>query len=92
MRLPVPFIQLPFAFDTDRLREELRSLSDSDWMGHPSGMVGNSAVALVSHKGGDNDAFGGKMEEGLVFSKVIGAKFRICCLGDRTFRIWVEIA
>ena len=63
MRLPVPFIQLPFAFDTDRMREELRSLSDSDWMGHPSGMVGNSAVALVSHKGSDNDAFGGKMEE-----------------------------
>ena len=63
MRLPVPFIQLPFSFDADRLHAELDTIPDSAWMAHPSGLAGNSAVALVSYNGGDNDEFGGKMLE-----------------------------
>ena len=63
MRLPFPFIRLPFSFDVHHLEAELETVSASAWMAHPSGLVGNSAVALVSYNGGDNDDFGGKMME-----------------------------
>ena len=63
MRLPAPFIKLPFRFDAERLQIELDTIEDSAWMDHPSGLPGNSAVALVSHNGGNNDEFGGKMME-----------------------------
>ena len=63
MRLSVPFIKLPFRFDAERLQVELDTVADSAWMDHPSGLPGNSAVALVSHNGGNNDEFGGKMME-----------------------------
>ena len=55
MRLPFPFIRLPFSFDAGRLEAELETVSASAWMAHPSGLVGNSAVALVSYNGGDNN-------------------------------------
>ena len=32
------------------------------WMPHPSGLEGNSAVALISREGQDNDEFGGFMK------------------------------
>lgn len=61
MRLPQPFIRLPYAFDAERLAAEVDALPDTAWMPHPSGMKGNSAVPLVSRDGGDNDDFDGRM-------------------------------
>ena len=60
MRLSKPFIRLPFRFDAARLAAESRALPSECWMPHPSGMVGNSAVALISSGGGDNDSFDGE--------------------------------
>ena len=60
MRLSRPFIRLPFRFDAERLAAEALALPASAWMPHPSGMAGNSAVALVSSGGGDNDSFEGE--------------------------------
>ena len=54
---------MPFSFDAERLAEEAEQLPDSAWMQHPSRMAGNSAVALVSRNGGDNDDFDGEMRE-----------------------------
>ena len=60
MRLSAPFIRLPFAFDAARLAAEAEALPASAWRAHPSAMRGNSAVALISSGGGDNDAFDGE--------------------------------
>ena len=60
MRLSRPFIRLPFDFDADRMAHEVAQLPASAWMAHPSGLPGNSAVALVSSGGGDNDSFEGE--------------------------------
>jgi len=62
MKLTKPFIRLPFAFDAGRLAEEVTSLEPSVWMPHPSGMRGNTAVALISQEGKDNHGFGGTMK------------------------------
>lgn len=59
MRLAKPFIRLPLRFDAARLAHEVDGLEAKAWMRHPSGMAGNSAVALVSSGGGDNDSFEG---------------------------------
>jgi hypothetical protein len=61
MKLSKPFVRLPFAFDTVQLAKELKQFQDSSWMSHPSRMEGNSAIALVSLNGEDNDEFSGKM-------------------------------
>ena len=61
MRLSQPFIQLPFQFDAECLAAEVMQLGEC-WMPHPSGMVGNSAVPLVSANGGDNNDFSGRMQ------------------------------
>ena len=61
MRLSRPFIQLPWRFDTDTIANEIQALDESAWMTHPSRMQGNSAVALVSRGGHDNDDFDGSM-------------------------------
>ena len=61
MELSQSFIRLPFAFDAARLATEAAALPDAAWMPHPSGMKGNSAAALISRDGGDNDAFDGPM-------------------------------
>ena len=60
MRLSKPFIRLPFRFDAQRLAEEVEQFSPVVWMPHPSGMRGNSAIALISSGGGDNDSFEGE--------------------------------
>jgi hypothetical protein len=62
MELSQPFIRLPFRFDPDRLASEAADIDHAAWMPHPSGMPGNSAVALVSRGGGDNDEFQGRMQ------------------------------
>ena len=60
MRLSRPFIRLPFRFDAERLAEEVRRFAPDRWMAHPSGLPGNSAIALISSGGGDNDSFEGE--------------------------------
>lgn len=63
MEISQPFIRLPFAFDANRLHDEVLALPDSAWMSHPSGVKGNSAIALISRDGGDNNDFEGAMFE-----------------------------
>ena len=59
MRLAKPFIRLPYRFDAARLAAEACALDEAAWMRHPSGLPGNSAIALISSGGGDNDSFEG---------------------------------
>ena len=61
MKLARPFIRLPLAFDAARLAQEAAQLEQVAWRPHPLGLKGNSAVALISRAGGDNDEFGGRM-------------------------------
>ena len=61
MKLARPFIRLPRDFDAVRLAQEAGKLDASAWRPHPLGLKGNSAVALISRGGGDNDEFGGPM-------------------------------
>lgn len=63
LNIAKPFIRLPYSFDAERLATEISELDDSAWMVHPSRMSGNSAVALLSRDGGDNDDFDGAMSE-----------------------------
>lgn len=63
MDIAQPFIRLPFTFDAKRLADEVNNLPESAWMVHPTRMSGNSAVALLSRDGGDNDDFDGEMRE-----------------------------
>ena len=61
MKLARPFIRLPLDFDAARLAQEAAQLAPAAWRPHPLGLKGNSAVALISRGGGDNDDFGGRM-------------------------------
>ena len=61
MKLVRPFIRLPLSFDAARLAQEAEQLGPAAWRSHPLGLEGNSAVALISRGGGDNDEFGGRM-------------------------------
>ena len=61
MKLTRPFIRLPLAFDAARLAQEAAQLERVAWRPHPLGLKGNSAVALISRAGRDNDEFGGRM-------------------------------
>jgi len=61
MKLQQPFVRLPFLFDAGAMAREAAALPADAWMAHPSRMQGNSAVALVSRLGGDNDDFDGEM-------------------------------
>ena len=61
MKLARPFIRLPLDFDAARLAQEAAQLDPAAWRPHPLGLKGNSAVALISRAGGDNDDFGGRM-------------------------------
>ena len=60
MRLSKPFIRLPLVFDAARLAHEAAQFSRETWMAHPSSLPGNSAIALISSGGGDNDSFEGE--------------------------------
>ena len=61
MELTQPFIKLPFLFDAEHLAQEVTKFDDSAWMAHPNRLNGNSAIALISQGGGDNDDFSGRM-------------------------------
>jgi Sulfotransferase family/Aspartyl/Asparaginyl beta-hydroxylase len=62
MRLPREFIQLPLAFDADRLLGEVEAIEEDSWRPHPEGHPGNSALPLIA-AGGDpfNDTVAGPM-------------------------------
>jgi hypothetical protein len=62
MKLDVPFLQLPLAFDAAALAAEIEALGEGAWRPHPQGFAGNSALPLVS-VGGDpaSDAVRGPM-------------------------------
>ncbi|MFK8019354.1 MAG: aspartyl/asparaginyl beta-hydroxylase domain-containing protein [Pseudomonadales bacterium] len=62
MELTQPFVKLPLQFDVERLQHELASLDDTQWMAHPSGLVGNSAIPLIARDGKDNNEFSGHMQ------------------------------
>lgn len=75
-----PFIRLPYTFDAERLADEIGGIADSAWMPHPQRMTGNSAVALISRDGTDNDDFNGRMQEtghlqGCVYLRQVLASF-----------------
>jgi Aspartyl/Asparaginyl beta-hydroxylase len=62
MKLQVPFLQLPLAFDAERLAAEVLAIEESAWRAHPQGFPGNSALPLISTDGDpDNDAYRGAM-------------------------------
>lgn len=62
MRLPAPFVRLPFAVDADALAREIDALDPSAWKPHPEGAAGNTAVPLVAVNGDpDDDAVAGPM-------------------------------
>src|SRR6185312_4496995 len=63
MKLPVPFIQLPLAFDATALPAEISALDENLWCPHPSGLPGNTALPLVAAEGDParGDALSGPM-------------------------------
>lgn len=62
MKLQMPFIQLPLAFDARKLADEVAALGDAPWKPHPQGFAGNSMLPLVSVEGDpDDESFTGPM-------------------------------
>jgi hypothetical protein len=61
VELDRPFLQLPFLFDTEVLTAEVDRLVPENWLAHPSGLSGNTAVPLVSINGEPRDGFDGPM-------------------------------
>jgi hypothetical protein len=62
VKLQVPFIQLPLAFDAQRLATEIAALDNSLWKPHPQGFEGNSMLPLVAVEGDpNNEGFAGPM-------------------------------
>ena len=51
MKLPVPFIQLPLAFDVAALSADIAAFDEQMWRAHPDGIPGNSALPLVAVDG-----------------------------------------
>lgn len=61
MELDRPFLQLPVLFDPAVLSTEVNRLAAGDWLAHPSGLPGNTAVPLVAIDGEPRDGFDGPM-------------------------------
>ncbi|MGA9827371.1 MAG: aspartyl/asparaginyl beta-hydroxylase domain-containing protein, partial [Rhodanobacteraceae bacterium] len=62
MKLEVPFVQLPLAFDAERLLAEVNAIGEEAWRPHPQGYEGNSALPLISTNGDpDDDSVAGVM-------------------------------
>ncbi len=62
MKLDVPFVQLPLAFDAERMLAEIDALGEEAWRPHPQGYEGNSALPLIStHGDPDDDSVAGVM-------------------------------
>lgn len=62
MKLSVPFVQLPVAFDAGAMAEEIRALGKGAWKPHPNAFPGNSMLPLIAVEGDPaNEGFAGKM-------------------------------
>lgn len=62
MKLQVPFVQLPLAFDAPVLAAQVAALGEAPWKPHPQGFAGNSMLPLVAVGGDpDNEGFAGAM-------------------------------
>ncbi|MGZ8364474.1 MAG: aspartyl/asparaginyl beta-hydroxylase domain-containing protein [Caulobacteraceae bacterium] len=63
MRLPWTFLQLPIAFDPERLAGEIEALGEEVWRPHPNRLPGNSALTLITVDGDpESDALWGPMQ------------------------------
>ena len=51
MKLQVPFVQFPLAFDAAKLLAEVSALGEEAWRPHPQGYRDNSALPLISVHG-----------------------------------------
>ena len=51
MKLQHPFIQLPVSFDAPALAAEIAAVDEAEWIEHPQGFPGNSALPLISVNG-----------------------------------------
>jgi hypothetical protein len=51
MKLRVRFLQLPIAFDADRLAAEVGAIPAEAWRRHPKGYPGNDALPLITTNG-----------------------------------------
>ena len=54
MRIPQPFVQLPFTVDQELLAEEIGQFDDSEWRAHPQDVEGCSSLNLAFKDGGEN--------------------------------------
>jgi hypothetical protein len=61
MELDRPLVKLPIRFDAEALATEVRALSRSAWVPHPTGFVGNEAVRLITPAGRPTDDLNGEM-------------------------------
>lgn len=55
MKLQVPFIQLPLAFDAAVIAEEIAALGEAPWRPHPQGYAGNWGLPLLAVEGDPED-------------------------------------
>ena len=55
MKLQHPFIQLPVCYDALALAAEIAQLRESEWLPHPQGFPGNSALPLIAVNGDANE-------------------------------------
>lgn len=62
MKLQFPFIQLPIRFDAAALAAEVATVDEAEWIAHPQGFHGNSALPLIALNGDpDNEGLEGPM-------------------------------
>lgn len=82
MKLQVPFLQLPVAFDAAALAREIATIDESRWRPHPNKLPGNSALTLVSADGDpDNDDLAGEMRPTPVLDELPRVKEVLASLG-----------
>nr|MBX2849147.1 aspartyl/asparaginyl beta-hydroxylase domain-containing protein [Acidiferrobacterales bacterium] len=55
------FYRLPFKFDAEKILSELSQCAADEWLDHPNGYAGNSALPLISSNGRDNHDLVGPM-------------------------------
>lgn len=62
MKLQFPFVQLPIRFDAAALAAEVATVDEAEWIAHPQGFHGNSALPLIALNGDpDNEGLEGPM-------------------------------
>jgi hypothetical protein len=62
MRLAGEFVQVPLCFDVPRLILEVSQFAEAEWLPHPQGHPGNSAIPLIAaHGDSSNNATKGPM-------------------------------